>query len=79
MKTYRGEWRYSDGLQGGRMGFDSQQGKRFFFSIQWVPAALSLGVNRQGREADHSPPSSTVLKNNGTIPPLPKMSSWRDY
>jgi hypothetical protein len=25
--------------------------------IQWVPWALSPGVNRSGREADHSPPS----------------------
>jgi hypothetical protein len=26
--------------------------------IQWVPGALSLGLRRPGREADHSPPSS---------------------
>jgi hypothetical protein len=26
--------------------------------IQWVPGALSLGVRRPGRKADHSPPSS---------------------
>jgi hypothetical protein len=25
--------------------------------IQWVPGALSLGVKRSGREADHSLPS----------------------
>jgi hypothetical protein len=30
--------------------------------IQWVPGALSLGVKRQGREADHSPPSSAEVK-----------------
>jgi len=24
--------------------------------IQWVPGALPLGVERPGREADHSPP-----------------------
>jgi len=30
--------------------------------IQWVPGALSLGVERQGREADHSPPSSAEIK-----------------
>jgi hypothetical protein len=30
--------------------------------IQWVSGALSLGVKRQGREADHSPPSSAVVK-----------------
>jgi hypothetical protein len=31
--------------------------------IQWVPGALSLGVKRQGRESDHSPPSSADVKN----------------
>jgi hypothetical protein len=31
--------------------------------MQWVPGALSPGVKRPGREADHSPPSSTEVKN----------------
>jgi hypothetical protein len=30
--------------------------------IQWVPGALSLGVKRPMREADHSPPSSAEVK-----------------
>jgi hypothetical protein len=30
--------------------------------IQWVPESLSLGVKRPGREADHSPPFSTEVK-----------------
>jgi hypothetical protein len=30
--------------------------------IQWVPGSLSLGVERPGREADHSPPSSAEVK-----------------
>jgi hypothetical protein len=30
--------------------------------IQWVAGALSLGVKRQGSEADHSPPSSAEVK-----------------
>jgi hypothetical protein len=30
--------------------------------IRWVPGALSLGIKRPGREADHSPPSSTEVK-----------------
>jgi len=30
--------------------------------IQWVQGALSLGVKRNEREADHSPPSSPGLK-----------------
>jgi hypothetical protein len=59
----------------GVLGFDSQQGLGIFFTtasrtvlrptqppIQWVPEALSLGVKRQGREADHSPPSSAEVK-----------------
>jgi hypothetical protein len=46
--------------------------------IQWVPGALSQKVKRQGLEADHSPPppTSVEVKNSGTIPPLPFMSSW---
>jgi hypothetical protein len=27
-------------------------------AVQWVTEAISLGVNRPGRDADHSPPSS---------------------
>jgi hypothetical protein len=30
--------------------------------IQWVPEALSLGVKRPGRAADHVPPSSAEVK-----------------
>jgi hypothetical protein len=30
--------------------------------IQWVLGALSLGVKRPGREADHSPQSSAEVK-----------------
>jgi hypothetical protein len=35
------------------------------------------GLNRPGREADHSPPSSAEIKNGGCTPPLPHSSSWR--
>jgi hypothetical protein len=31
-------------------------------SYPWVPGAFSLGVKRQGREADYSPPSSAEVK-----------------
>jgi hypothetical protein len=31
--------------------------------IQWVPVALSLGVKRPRREADHSLPSTAEVKN----------------
>jgi hypothetical protein len=42
--------------------------------IKWVTGALSSRLKRQVREADHSPPSSTDVKNGGAIPPLPYAS-----
>jgi hypothetical protein len=46
--------------------------------IQWVPGALSLGVKRQGREADHSLPSSAEVKECVELYlHSPSMSSWR--
>jgi hypothetical protein len=61
----------------GVLGFDSRRGLGIFLfttasrtalglaqpPIQWVTEALSLGVKRPGREADHSPPSSAEVKN----------------
>jgi hypothetical protein len=61
----------------GVLGFVSRQGLGIFLlttvsrtalgptqsPIQWVTGALSLGVKRPGREADHSPPSSAEVKN----------------
>jgi hypothetical protein len=58
-------------------GFESRQGLGIFLftaasrpdlrptqaPIQWVPVALSLGIKRLGREAGHSPPSSSEVKN----------------
>jgi hypothetical protein len=44
--------------------------------IQWLPGAVSPEVKRQGREDDHSPPSSAEVKNAGAIPPFPHTSSW---
>jgi hypothetical protein len=58
------------------LGFDSRRGLGIFLfntasrtslgpiepPIQWVKRALSLGVKRPGREADHSPPSSAEVK-----------------
>jgi hypothetical protein len=32
-------------------------------AIQWVPGAFSLGVKQPGRKVDHSPLSSTEVKN----------------
>jgi hypothetical protein len=31
--------------------------------IQWVSGTLSVGVKRPGREADHSPSCSAIVKN----------------
>jgi hypothetical protein len=38
--------------------------------IRRAVGAISLGVKRPGREADHSPPLSSKVKNGGAIPPL---------
>jgi hypothetical protein len=35
----------------------------------------SLVLKRQGREADHSPPSSAEVKRGGTMPSLPHVFS----
>jgi hypothetical protein len=83
--------RYSDGLQAALPGFDYRQEQGIFLystasrlamgptqpPIQWVPGAFSPGIKRSGREADHSPPSRTKVKNVGATPPLPHMCSWR--
>jgi hypothetical protein len=46
----------------------------------WAPPSLLSngyrGIKRQGREADHLPPSSAEVKKGGTIPPLHHTSSW---
>jgi hypothetical protein len=62
----------------------SGRSKIFFSTPQrpdglWGPCSFLLigyrGVKRPGREGDHSPPSSAVVKIDGTIPPLPHTSS----
>jgi hypothetical protein len=69
------QW-YSAGLRSGCRGFESRQGLGIFLfntasrmalkptqpPIQWVPDSLYLWVERPGREADHSPPSSAKVK-----------------
>jgi hypothetical protein len=69
---------YSAGLRAGLSGgFRSRPGLEIFLltnvsmpaleptqpPIQWISGALSIGVKRPGREADHSPPSSAEVKN----------------
>jgi hypothetical protein len=44
--------------------------------MQWPPRALSAGVERLGREADHSPPSIAEVRNDGAVPRLPHTTSW---
>jgi hypothetical protein len=70
-------FRYSAGLRPGWSGFECRQGLGIslfttmsisavgptLLSIQWVSESLSLEVKRPGREADHSPPSSSEIKN----------------
>jgi hypothetical protein len=46
-------------------------------TIQWVPGALSLGVKRPGREADHSPPLSAGVKTAWSYTSTPNTPSWR--
>jgi hypothetical protein len=63
-------------LRAGRPGFDSRQWQGLLFAIasrpalrsthppfQWVPKYLPSEVKRPWREADHSPPSTTEVKN----------------
>jgi hypothetical protein len=46
--------------------------------IQWVAGALSLGVKRPGREADHSPPSIAEVKDCVELYlHSPNTPSWR--
>jgi hypothetical protein len=42
---------------------------------QWAWGALSPGIKRPGRKADHSPPSSAKIKNGGAITPLSQTNS----
>jgi hypothetical protein len=55
--------------RGSRVRFPVEAGNFFLHHlrptqppIQCVRGSLSLGVKRPGREADHSPPSSAVVK-----------------
>jgi hypothetical protein len=71
------------------LGFDSRRGLGIFLfttasrtvlrltqpPIQWIPGALSLGVKRPGREADHAPPSSAEVKNKWSYT-SPNTPSW---
>jgi hypothetical protein len=89
-KTYIYLNLFSDELQAGRTGFNSQMGQEIFLfsilsrpvlgptqpSILWVPQALSPGLKRLGHEVSDSSASSTEMKNYGAIPPFSYMSVW---
>jgi len=45
--------------------------------IPWVPGALSFGVKRPGREANHLPPSSAEIKNVWIYTSIPHTPSER--
>jgi hypothetical protein len=76
--------RYSDELRAGRPGSIPGGGKisAYFTAsrptlgstqppIQWIPVALSSGIKRPGREADHLPPTSAEVKKHGATTPFP--------
>jgi hypothetical protein len=89
--------RWATGWTIGVLGFDSLRGLGIFLfttvsrtvlgptqpPLQWVRGALSLGVKRPEREADHSPPSSAEVKecvelylhspNTQGLPPPPRI------
>jgi hypothetical protein len=59
-------------------GFHSRQWQVFFPFTTFraahthrIPEALSAGLKGQGREADHSPPSTAEVRNFGALTPLP--------
>jgi hypothetical protein len=73
-------------LRTGPPGFNSRQGQWWIYlfstaskpalgltqlPIQWVPEALSPGVKRPGREANHSPPSNGEVKNRWSYTSTP--------
>jgi hypothetical protein len=68
-------------LRAGRPGFDSRQGQEYLFAtvsrealrpthpaVQWIPGALSSGVKRPGREADHLSQSNAGFRMRGGVP-----------
>jgi hypothetical protein len=79
-------------LRAGLPGFNSGRGNGFFFFLsapscldrlwgprnQWVPWALPPGVKRPERNADHSFPSSTEVKNSRSYTSTPQyvFTAW---
>jgi hypothetical protein len=57
-----------NGSRDSSLGIARARGNKFFSSAQ---------QKQLGSQVDHSPPSSTEVKNGGATPPLLHMSSWR--
>jgi hypothetical protein len=83
--------RWARGWTIGILGFDSRRGLGIFLfttasrtalgpsqpPIQWVSGTVSLGINRQEHEADHSPPSNAEVKEWVELYlQSPSMPSW---
>jgi hypothetical protein len=80
--------RWATGWKVGVLGFDSHRGLGIFLFTtasrpavgptqppnQWVPGALSLGVKRPGREADHLPPLVPRSKNEWSHTSTPQFT-----
>lgn len=45
--------------------------------IQFLQEVLFMAVKRPAREAEHSPPLTAELNNDGIIRPLPYINPWR--
>jgi len=43
----------------------------------WVRSAVSAGIKRSGREADHTPPTCARIIKRVTLPPLPLITLRR--
>jgi hypothetical protein len=80
---------FSDGLEG--QSLIPGKDKTLVFSIasiaelwpnqppvQWVLRVIILRIKQPGREADHSPPSSSEVKNGGDTHLLADMFSWHN-
>jgi hypothetical protein len=78
------QW-YSAGLRADDRGFEFRLGLGNFLlttavsrpnlgptqpPIQWVAGTFSVGLNRSGREADHSPPRSKNAWSYNSTPPI---------
>jgi hypothetical protein len=67
--------RSRDSSVGIATGFKSGQGQYFSLLHSLQTSSEAQLAYYPGRQADHSPPSSTEVKDGGAIRPLPHLSS----